>query len=391
MRTFGNIISAILILIAVPFFIAAGCNMALTGSLLARATYEDVLDDAVIFETVSAAVLPAIASASEVELQLDGRVQVVDIAFALEDNPDVAQQIAASLVPADWLQETVTQIVDVFFLILEGEASAIDTEFDLTEVRSRLQGEAAEEAAQTIIITAPACTADQTAELTTYFEEDGEVNLPICQPDTRERTEASIAELIAWFNDIGDALGEDTLTVSEMTAVTRDDARAAHLVFSLMQQSFLLLFLCPMALMSLVIILSVRNLMGFGIWIGGAVIVTGVIFVLIIVLAQVAAFGAIDEAISQSTATDAETIFASRIGTALGLSVLRTSSATLLAQSAGFIGVGFVILALAWYFNRQDDTDDSIYFITEDGDIVSTATQQRVGSVAQSQANLEDT
>lgn len=382
MRLVGNITSSIIVLLSVPLFVLAACNLAMVGSLLTRETYDDMLADDAIFENLAGAALPAITSASTEGEEIDFGVadntpiQITDIATALEDEPEAWATITELLVPATWLQSTVNQAADVLFSIFEGDVSVVASEFDLSDVRERLQGETATEAATLIIQSAPTCTRAQIVALTEFLN-TFEGTMPICNPADENLRSQSISALELWFSSLAQLLVDDTLTVSELFGLTRDQAQQVHLSLSLAQQSFLLLFLCPMAFLSIVVIMSVRNLVSFGRWIGGTAIATGVLLLSIVILTQFAVFGIISESLAASSSSTSEGIFLSRFGAGLARAVFGQSSQTLFLQSAGYIGVGFVIIALGWYFKQQNDGEDSLVLISEDGEIISTVSKQK--------------
>ncbi|MEO0598785.1 MAG: hypothetical protein AAF126_21935 [Chloroflexota bacterium] len=388
MRLIGNIISGIIVLLAVPLLVMAACNLAIVGSLLTRETYQDMLADEAIFENLSGAALPAITAASAEEMDFgaggNAPIQITDIATALEDDPQAWATVTEMLVPATWLQSTVNQAADVLFSIFEGDVSVVESEFDLSEVRERLQGESAVEAATIIIESAPACTPEQTRTLIEFLD-TFDCTMPICQAENDALRAQSISALELWFSSLAQILVDDTLTVSELFGLNRDQAQQVHLALSLAQQSFLLLFLCPMAFLSIVVIVSVRNLSSFGRWIGGTTIATGLLLLLIVFLTQLAVFGIISDAVAASNSSTAEGIFLSRFGAGLARAVFGQSSQTLFLQSAGYIGAGFVIVALGWYFSQQDSGEDSLVLISEEGEIISTVSKQKLNNTEETE------
>ncbi len=385
MRLFGKILSFILALLAIPLFIMAACNLAIEAAIFNRATYNAVLDDDTLFEDMLTVALPVVLTASNSEINLSGTTQtpirIQDIVVALEEKPDSWEQVTNLLIPSNWLQVNITQLVDVIFGIVEGDLVVIEREVDLTEIRSRFRGQEAQQAATLIITESPQCTAEQLETLNLIIE-SREGTVPICNPQDEILQEQAINLVATWFNFIADDFGSDTIPVSQMFEITRDGARASNLILEIIfKQALVLFYLCPLGLLSIIVIFSVRSLNGFGRWIGSISVAVGVLMLLMVLGLQVFAFGAISEAFSSVT-TPAEELLA-RISTALLRSILSESSASLLFQSGIAIGIGFIVLALAWYVARNRDEEGSVVFITEDGQIISTATQRRVGTLTE--------
>ena len=385
MQLLSKIISFILALIAIPLFIMAACNLAIEAAIFNRSTYNAILEDETLFEEMLTVALPVVLTASNSEFNLTRATQtpirIQDIVVALEDKPDVWEQVTTLLIPSNWLQVSITQLVDVIFGIVEGDLAVIDREVDLTEIRLRFRGQEAQEAAALIITEAPSCSAEQIEALTLIIDTQ-EGTIPICNPQAERLQEQSINLVATWFNFIAEDFASDTIPVSQMFEITRDNARATNLILDIIfKQALILFYLCPMALLSIIVIFSVRSLNGFGRWIGSISVAVGVLMLMMVLGLQVFAFGAISEATSSAT-TPAEELL-TRVSTALLRSILGESSASLLFQSGVAIGIGFIVLALAWYIARNGDDEGSIVLITEDGQIISTATQRRLGSLTE--------
>lgn len=383
MRLLGTILSALFALLAIVLFTAAACTIAFQSTLFNRATYDDVLEDNAIFEDVLTVALPAVLNAPEAEIDFEGRdespVNIQEIVRALEAKPDVWERVTSLLIPTGWLQQNAILLVDGLFAVAEGNLAAIEQEVDLSEIRSRFLGDEAEQAARLIITEAPICTEQQLADLETFFNERSGT-VPICNPEDTTLQNRSINIVELWFSFVAQELQSDVVTISQLFDIERDDARAFNLSVQLQQQGLILGYLCPMALLSLIIILTIRSLGGFGRWIGSVTIAVGVLILVLVFVLQVAAFGFISEAVASSS--DAASIFLARLGSAIVRSAFGAISASLLAQSGIFIGIGFVIIALAWYLGRnRDDEEGSLVLVTEDGEIISTATKRRIGAI----------
>ncbi|MGJ3238221.1 MAG: hypothetical protein ACFE0Q_05895 [Anaerolineae bacterium] len=384
MRLASTIFSAILALLAVPFFTIAACNFAIEAAVFNRSTYNAVLDDEVLFEGMITSALPVVLTASEADVNFEGQVnasvRIQDVALALEDKPDTWATVTDLLIPADWLQTTSTQLVDVIFGIMARDLSVLDAEVDFTDIRTRFNGEQAQQASRAIITEAPACTNEQQVQMRAIIEgQPG--TLPICNPiNDSALTNDAIGFLEQWLADTAQVLANDRIPISQAFDLNRDDARIFGIVVELIfDQALLLLYLCPTALLSILILLAVRSLKGFSRWIGSVLIAVGVLILLVILALQAVTFSVISESFVNSS-TPAET-FIARFVSAMVRSAVSESSFSLLVQSATFIGLGFVIFALAWYLGRNRDEEGQFVLITDDGQVISTATQRKIGDL----------
>lgn len=383
MRLIGKIFSGILAILAVPLFTMAACNIALEATIFNRNTYDNILEDDAIFEGMLTVALPLVLTAPATEIKFEGRdespVRLPDIVRALEAKPEVWSEVTNLLVPPEWLQDTITQLVDVLFAVIDEDIDAVDQEVDLSVVRSRFNTGEVEEAARLIISEAPACTAEEESTMQEVIS-DNTGTLPICNPESARLRVQSIELVEKWFGFIAQDLGNDTVTVVQMMDGDRDGARQVYLMVDLYRSGLVLTYLCPLALLALIIILSVRALKGFGRWIGGISVAVGLLLLFLIITLQVASFGILSEALTIGT-NPSEQFFV-RLMLALLRAAVSASSSSLLIQSGIFVMLGFFLFAIAWYFGRNRDEESSVVIITDDGEVISTATQRRVGSLA---------
>ncbi len=389
MQLVGKIVSAILALLAIPMFTIAACNLAIEAAVFNRDTYDAVLEDDVIFDEMLAVALPLALSVGDADINVEEQnntpVRFADIIRALEGKPETWTEITNLIIPADWLQITTTQLADVIFGLIDGDLDVIENEIDMAELRDRLGGEAATEAATLIIREAPACNGEQIRHMQSVVSGDEDF-LPICRPANEAMENRAIETISNWFNFMALEFEGDVTSVAQMFDISRDDARAFSIIMEIaFNQVLMLFYLCPAAFLSLIIIFTVRSIGQFGRWIGGITLTVGILILMAILALQVFTFGAINDATTNSS-TPAEQ-FLARFGTAMLRSTVSESSSSLLLQSGLFIGIGFLFFALAWYFGRNRDEEGSVVLITEDGQVISTATQRRPGTLEE---NIDD-
>ena len=383
MRLFGTIFSFIFAVIAVPLFALAACNVAIKTSVFNRDTYDGILENEAIFEEFLTVSLPAIFDISgedNVEFQESGDspIQIQEIVRVLQAKPEVFEEFASLLIPPEWLQSTVTQLVDAAFGMMDGNTDVLDSEISFAEIRQRFTGEEARQAASLLISEAPPCNSIQTEQLSQFIA-SGEGQLPICNPGDEGLESQMVDYITAWFGSLAEQLSAENVNLSSLFKMSRDDARVLYLFSDLNQKSMLLLYLCPAALISLIVIFTVRSRRGFGIWLGTTAIITGVVILMLIFALQVLAFNIVSEALQ---ADDEVGQFMGRLASELISSAFGQSSASLFIQAALFITLGFGLLVMAWLWKRGSQ-DGEMVLITDDGQIISTASQRRIGSISE--------
>ncbi|MDQ7025665.1 MAG: hypothetical protein Q9P44_08910, partial [Anaerolineae bacterium] len=383
MRVIRKILGVIFTLIAVPLLILAACNAAVDSTLRAPETYANTLENDAIFEDLASVALPAIIQAnnsqnqnlSDNNLADESPVKLNEVISALDT--DVWREVTNLLVSSDWLQERTDQLVTSMLEVVNGNPDVIDEPFDLTDLRQRLVGEEAQAAATLIIENSPECTQTQTDQIRTLIATQ-EGHLPICNPSNASQRENSITILTFWFAELADALESDIPTVSKFLEINRDNAQVISLIFDIDRQGMLLLFLCPLALLALTITLAIRSFIGFGRWVGVAFITAGVGVLLMLAIVQIMAFNIVSEVLNAQT--DLE-IFLGRIISEIARSAFSKASGTMFVFMGLYIAIGFILLGLSWIITRDDDHNDGeMVLISEDGEIISTASQKRIGT-----------
>jgi hypothetical protein len=380
MRFVGKIVGILLTLVAVPLFVLAACNAAIDKTIRSPETYADTLANDAIFQDLVPVALPAIMQAAsaemgEVNFLEDSPVQLQDVMETLE--PEAWREVTNLLVSPAELQERTNQLLTAMLNIANGNLDAIHDEFDLTDLRQRLAGTEAQQATALILDNAPECTLTQTDRIRTLAA-IGEGELPICNPADAELREVSTSTLIAWFGMMADALEADKPTVAEFLDMNRDNARAINITFELNRQGMLLVFLCPMALLALTVTLMIRSMKGLGRWVGGSLVIAGIGVLVLLIMVQVLAFSIVSSAINGNSELD---VFLGRIASEMVRSAFAQASGTMFLFMGIYVAIGFVLFAITWIITRDDDDDGEMVLIGDDGAIISTASQKRIGQL----------
>jgi len=373
MRLLGQVASIILALIAIPLFTAAACNIAVQISLLSPDTYRDALADETIFEDLLPVTLPALIQiVSETDPEFAESFPINSAAVNQNLSREERREIAELLIPGGWLQVRFNQLVDALLRIAAGDFDVINEPVNLGEVRQRLSGEEAEQAAAIIINAAPACTQAQINQIA-QVRRSGEGQIPICMSSAAEVQAFIQAQITGLFSELAGALGDDMLTVEEFYRINRNRARMINLFIELDRQALTLLYLCPMALLSLIVIFAVRSAKSFGRWLGTVNVISGIVILLMIFFMQVTVIGSFANLLDAQNEFEQ---FMARLLAGLLRSLFSQSSATMLIQAGTFIAIGFVLLAMSFMI-RHDPQEGNLVLITEDGEIISTASLNR--------------
>lgn len=374
MRILGWLAAFLLMALSVLLFTLSAWNVAFAEALYSSSTYDAVLDDERVFEDLLPVALPALLEASEQDesFENDAPVDIAAVNDAL--SREAWRELTGLLVPPEWLQAQADQIVSVLLRIVEGDLTALQDSVEFTEIRSRLRGDEANRAVDLILNEAPLCTQTQLDRIRTLQTGGGgNVTLPVCNPADDDLREFSARVMRLTFNGLADVIPDDTLTVSEFYEIVPDDARLLYLLGEIDNQSGLLLYLCPMALLSLMVVAVVRSRQSFGRWIGLTSLLSGVLLLITLFVVQALLFSSVTGLFQ--TRDELEQ-FAARIFSGIARSMFEVSSGVLLIQVTVFMLLGFLLLAMS-FFGRGDDDEDSLVLITEDGEIISTASQRR--------------
>lgn len=387
MRIIRKIGAAFLTLFVIPLFVLASCNSALNAAVFNPQTYQEAFDDPQLFDDLLNVALPAILEGAEESTPggigfEDSPVSLGELSTRLDE--DTWREVTTLLIPPDWLQSRADQLVQGISDVVIGDYEGLDASFELEVVQDRFEGEEAARAAAIIISEAPVCTAPEEERLSNFLV-SGAGTLPICKPGDPNIQQRSINSLTTWFNGIGAALRENAPTTAAFFDFNRSDARQITLLAEMNQQILLLMYLCPGALLALVVVLAVRSLGGFARWVGVTLLVTGTLLLVSLLMLQgtvISAFGDLLAPVSEIQA----------FGTRLLLPVLREglaqASGSLLVQSILFVGIGFAILAYAWLEGRgepvqQHDSGEYV-LLTTDGRLISSSTQREIGTLTPS-------
>lgn len=368
---------AIATLIVILFIVVASisaCTAAFRDSLVNIETYKQTFDDQNIYKDIVPYVMPAILNDREGNfnrtVSFPINLDELNDAMSIDDWREVSEE----LIPPEWLQVQVESILDTINLISQGDFTQPETLINTTEFINRLQGEEGLRASEIIMASAPDCTAQQVIALQQFEDEDDQV-FPFCNPPSRLQGKSNNI-VHQWFQNLGGALQLQLSLQGNVLTIQDDTARLLYNLFQLDSQLSLLFMLCPMVLIGFIMLFAVRNLKGFGRWMGWSFLLSGIVTLVLMFTSQVPVFATFDEVVRANT--DVER-FEAQIYAGFVRSVYVDASTTMLFIAGLMIALGFIFLVISAFGKSQSYlVPEGSVLITEDGRVISTATQQSV-------------
>ncbi|NWF68974.1 MAG: hypothetical protein HXY40_07800 [Chloroflexi bacterium] len=257
-RRFFAVILAFVVVLLLPLALWVGAGL---GAFLNAETYKNGLAQQNLYADLLPAALPVIARQTDSNNR-EGFSQLLS-----GIPPEAREEAIALLLPPTWLQTQVERGLDLFFGWLNGDATALNTPLDFSELQDRLRGDAAQQAIDSVLNAAPLCTQEQIAQIRSLGQQDNSVP-PICQPPAEYDADLRAA-LAQTLTEVADNLQENPPTVARLVNIPDDrDTRVIPIVIDAFGQLFSVLYLCPAALVALIVMLVVRSLQSFGRWVG---------------------------------------------------------------------------------------------------------------------------
>ena len=370
MRWIRRSIGVILAGLAVILLTISACTVGVRSAFFNPDTYKDAFENQNFYREIIPLALPAILQSAERENNnSNSPIDFNNLSNTL--SPEDWQIISDQLIPADWLQRQVEGTVDVVFLAFEGDFSGVGSSVDFDPVIRRLSGDTAFEVAEYVISVAPDCSPQQERQLAD-FTPDNDLSIPLCNPPDN-LLPVSQTLVTSWLNQLGDLLDQQRISLDEIFGFRRQDAQAAQLLAQLQSQITLMLYLCPLALIALIVTLLVRTLKGFGRWIGSTSLVSGGLLVVVLIFLQLIVIDSFTEIFRAPN--DIER-FQAELSASFFRSMFSNMSGSLLLQAGLFIAIGFILITISVL---RHDSEDGIprgsVIVTEDGQIISTASR----------------
>lgn len=358
------VVFSAVIMIPVAIWIYAALGVALNPD-----TYKDGLANQNVYPDIVPVALPALAR--EINQQAAENGEQIPLTFSQIIQglrPDDWQAIANELVPPDWLRIQIESAIDAIFTWINSDNTEFLGSVNVSEIRDRLSGDEGQRVVNRIIEVSPQCSTAQVAVLVAISNERSSAQPPLCKPPGQyiAVTSSLLSETLARTVQ---GLDEDNVQIIDLLAGETPDAReefinsaqAARLIVQSTQQVILLFFLCPAALLAILVILTIRSLQGFGRWMGITALIAGVLALIPLPFAPLRMLFA-DSALSNSTVVESAQIreFFSRLTFGFQQSIVDGFNMPVLMLAAAFIGVGFLLLGIAAIVPSPEEREEII-------------------------------
>lgn len=286
MRWFGRFIGLLLVIVFVLVFPCSMWTFNTQTIALSEDTYKNLFADEGFYQEMIPVVLPDLLEDLVPAEALQPGEMSLAVAIEQLDYQDW-EPIAPSLVPASWVKNEVDSNLDNFFRWLDGDRDELTLVFHTTEIAQRLASQEGADAVRRIAATLPACTPPEERQFALCSAARIEGECPYCRPQvprlvTALENKLSAARLTAAqelaargdidvvaeveshtqqaAKDQGDELPDDAFSQTDLSRF-RSTVR-------LWQRLLVLVFLIPAAILSLIVIVTVRSAKSFFRWMG---------------------------------------------------------------------------------------------------------------------------
>jgi hypothetical protein len=256
-------------------------------------TYKTTLDSQNYYANLLPVLITSAAQTSD-----DPEIHITASALSRNLSSEDRLAIADKLLPAHWLKSEVEGNIDRLFMWLNGQRLIPDINIDLTELRFALTNTADARAVAAIIVPgAPPCKADQTRAILASLK-NGDPGrwttedfnqYPVCNPANTELHQRSINVIAAALVKIGQALPDrwdlgQELSKAKPNQINPEALTQFRALVWLISRLVILLFLIPIGLFSAITMITIRSGKSLARWIGGLLILSGLLTLIPVVL-----------------------------------------------------------------------------------------------------------
>jgi HAMP domain-containing protein len=367
----------VLAFIAVLLLPIAMWVSAAISAFLNADTYKNGLAEQNIYADIAVDILPLFAR----QIPDTETNQFAQIYGALP--PNIREQVTDEILPPDGLQVQVEHGLDIFFNWLNGTAAALDDPLDLSALQERLRGEEGRRAVDLIISSSPPCTSEQLRQIQALTPQS---EIPVCQA-TGPALDDLRAAMIQALTNIADAIAERDFNINRVLGVNRaDEVPPLPTVVEATRQLFVVGYLCPLALLSLVVALVVRSFKTFGRWAGTMAVTSAFIAILPLPIISSSTISGVTASITQSQQPPEIQLLQVRLATGLLSSGFAQFSGPVVAFALLLMLVGALLWFVPSLLARRTEPAVSVFLedsptITASKEKVSTASARRTGQV----------
>lgn len=345
MKWLARLIALMLVPCAILFFLLAAMDLAMSGAVFDANTYRAALSREQVYQELVPNLLSIMVDEARSNSLHGFPFDLANLSERLDDND--WHTITADLIPPTWIGAQIDLVIAVIDGVTKGQFDVVNQQIDLLPLKNSLTGTSNLATVDALLVALPTCTDDEIDTMQQFFG-GGDVLMPMCQPP-EDLYAAAASRISTWIESIGAQLPE-TVTLNSLS-VEAIDLQALNLLVNINQQGIALLFVCPLAILSLIVLLVVQSLRSFGRWTGSIIMLSGLMVLLSLLGLQAITLNSLT---ANWQTADAQERFIGEIILALMRSAFLSSSATLLVISAIFFGVGFVLLLISIYGPNQD-------------------------------------
>ncbi|MCC7447435.1 MAG: hypothetical protein IT324_08475 [Anaerolineae bacterium] len=275
-RSIG-ILLALLILLATP---CAFWTFNLERVALNSQTYTDALRAQHFYDGL----VPALVDGAAADTNVDPAVKAYLNALLNNLTVEDWAQISALLLPPSWVQTQMESNITRFFDWLNGTSVTPGVQFDLKPVKRNFTADKVDSVVQIVMAKLPTCTADEENKLKAVAGETA-AGVILCNPAANDVREKVVNALGSSLVNLGDKLPEQWDLVEQLRKAepnprgrfTEFDLAQFRAFVQLQSRLSVLLFLIPLALLSIIVIVTVRSGKEFFRWTGWVLVLSGLI------------------------------------------------------------------------------------------------------------------
>jgi len=363
MRCLGQLTGLGLVLLFVVLFPCSMWTFNTQSIALKGDTYKDLFSDEGFYQELIPVVLPSLIEGLDEDQLPPGEISL-KVAVDHLDYRDW-EEIAPNLVTADWVRTEVEGNMDNFFNWLEGDLNDLELVFHTEVLRRRMLGQPGQTAVREIANALPICTAQEEQRFEAFVN-GSQVEFPYCRPQ-QDKHRAELVDMLTRAKDrVASELPNELDLLEKMSSSTHQPnaAPGQHLptkTYSraelnefrawvrLWQRLLILVFLVPAAILSLIVIFSVRSAKSFFRWMGWPLLIGGLftlipLFFLPFMSPSVRAQSQTE--LQQGFATGRELV-AEIIGNGMMRLIIGEFTEPILIQSTILVAIGFFGLVLS--------------------------------------------
>lgn len=369
MKIVGRILALVLALLATVLFTGAACSLAIYSAVSNSENVKSTFSNQNIYSEILPFALPAIFEATDINT---APVPISSISRNLD--PGAWRAVANELIPSEWLEAQLETLIDSTYAAVQGEEYVIAEPIDLTALTVNLTGDRTQEIVAKILEGSPRCDSDQTTLIQQYANGENITEpFPVCDPPD-ELLATSENVFTEMLSEIANQLEEIGSLQTETLLIEDDAIQVMRLIYEIANQLIILLYLCPVAIVALIIVATVRSTKSFGRWTGWTSIVTGALVIILLIMLQMALFDFFTD--TYSPGNDVER-FQQLFAVSLTRSIFSDMSGSLLLQAGAFVALGFILLFIAMTIKQtRTSPTNTITFQTGDGRIITTTSEE---------------